>query len=51
MEKDEKNQEKSRPNPSDFFPDSDPEMEDLKGLKVEPFNESEIFLDKKPESE
>ena len=50
MEKDKKSSAKNQPDPQDVFPDSDPELDDLKELKVEPFTESDIFLDKKPES-
>jgi hypothetical protein len=45
MEKDKNKLDASRPDPVDVFPDSDPNLEDLKGLKVDPFTESDIFLD------
>ncbi len=51
MEKDTKKIEVTPPDPADVFPDSDPDLEDLKGLNVEPFTEGDIFLDKKSESE
>jgi hypothetical protein len=51
MEKDRKDFKHSEPDPGDIFPDSDPDLEDLKELNVEPFTESDIFLDKKKSTE
>jgi hypothetical protein len=47
MEKDKKGLDRNQADPNEVFPESDPDFEDLKELEVEPFLDSDIFLDKK----
>ncbi|GEM_PF-5551314 len=51
MEKEKKDLDKGQDAPNEFFPESDPNLDDLKEIVVEPFKDSDIFLDKKNQTE